>query len=204
LSGGFIFASKSKIKTNLTTNFIEFHVDTNIGKTMFIAAYIQPDKEGDKVLNDLLQNLSEAEEDRIIVVGDLNSRPGTFSPAAAEELGLPPRQSKDKCTNPRGKLLNRFMNENGWCIMNGSTEGDKYGETTFLNNNGASTIDIAISSAPAADSIQDFKVLNSPLSHHSPIELTIITADPPQQKKKKTFTTRIKCTFLSILDGFKG
>jgi hypothetical protein len=73
-------------------------------------------------------------------------------------------------------LINHIL-ENGWIVLNRSTEGDNEGEFTFHNRNGSSTLDLAICSSSCVDIIKDFKVLSSNLSCHSPIMMEVRTND---------------------------
>ncbi|OXA47756.1 Retrovirus-related Pol polyprotein from type-1 retrotransposable element R2 [Folsomia candida] len=107
-----------------------------------------------------------------ILMGDCNAR---FSAPPPEEDKDLMRKSSDKFTNKRGKLLIKSIIENGWNLINGCTISDQEGAYTFRNNNGSSTIDLAISSHPAAESIQDMEIVPTMSSCHDLLLLKIKT-----------------------------
>ncbi|OXA49180.1 Retrovirus-related Pol polyprotein from type-1 retrotransposable element R2 [Folsomia candida] len=110
-----------------------------------------------------------------ILMGDCNARVGEFSAPPPEEHKDLTRKSSDKFTNKRGKLLIKSIIENGWNLINGCTISDQEGAYTFRNNNGSSTIDLAISSHPAAESIQDMEIVPTMSSCHDLMLLKIKT-----------------------------
>lgn len=57
----------------------------------------------------------------------------------------------------RSKLL-EMIEENGWEILNGNTEGDEEGELTFIGGKGNSMIDYVIIYPLVKEEIKCFKV----------------------------------------------
>jgi exonuclease III len=107
---------------------------------------------------------------RIIVMGDLNARPGTATDwpssaalAAARVTGIgvraaelatrvQPRMAADTGGNAAGPRLVRLCQEQGLVILNGRTCGDIPGRATFLprGRDGSSTVDYFLASPSLA------------------------------------------------------
>jgi exonuclease III len=191
--GGIIFATRVKV-LNLKTrdNTLTADVMLNNLSTKLVCVYAPPDESGDKILKEVIDELENCE--RFVLIGDLNARIGECCPPVEEFSSLQTRVSMDLVTNKRGKVLTKAINENGWCVMNGSTSGDSQGSYTFRNMNGASVIDLCICSAPCTDDIINFKVvLSSQNSCHDPILLTTGNEmeDKPDEKPNADYLTKV-------------
>jgi len=75
------------------------------------------------------------EESRWIVGGDFNAKTGERGTLEDGEEGAS-RVSKDKVINKMGEELIRWVEEEGWGIMNGAKEGNEEGEMTFTGGRG--------------------------------------------------------------------
>jgi len=74
-----------------------------------------------------------------IVGGDFNARTGEMGALEDGEEGRE-RKSKDKVINKQGEELIKWVEEEGWGIMNGTKKGDREGEVTFTGGRGGTVI----------------------------------------------------------------
>lgn len=72
----------------------------------------------------------------------------------------------------RSKLL-EMIEENGWKILNGNTEGDEEGEFTFIGGKGNSVIDYIVIDPLVKEEIKCFKVETRTESDHLPLMVEI-------------------------------
>jgi len=100
-----------------------------------------------------------------LIMGDFNARVGNLN------FNKETRSSKDMIVNSRGaKLLSKL---DGYKICNGVATGDLNGDCTFVNKNGSSVVDLCLYSNESFSNVKSFEVLNSELSHHMPIKVTV-------------------------------
>lgn len=157
------------------------------------------------------------EECEVYLLGDFNSRvgegrndlvdcvsenvPENFALDAAGDgqysIHIPARNSKDKIINPNGLKLLDFLKTTSMYILNGRTEGDLNANYTFANENGASTIDLALAPVDCYYQIQRLEVLNTEsLSSHFPISLQMeppmLPPVPVAKEKEDQKAVRIK------------
>ena len=83
-----------------------------------------------KVLKNICE---ESEQGKIMLGGDLNARTGHKGSlyTGPEEEDIQRQSKHDKC-NAEGELLISIIEEEGWCVLNGNTNGDEDGSFTFL------------------------------------------------------------------------
>jgi hypothetical protein len=112
--------------------------------------YLPPDTRGNQYLHELLQNLEES-DDYILLIGDFNARLEKGQTISLSATNFETRATKDKTINSRGKTLLAKADEVGMCVINGTKAGNRNGEFTFRNNNGASTIDLSLCSTTCAN-----------------------------------------------------
>lgn len=100
-----------------------------------------------------------------------------------------PRRSKDKVKNAEGSKLLEMIEENGWEILNGNTEGDEEGELTFIGGKGNSVIDYVIIDPLVKEEIKCFKVETRTESDHLPLMVEIyeekLEADSHRKEKER-------------------
>jgi hypothetical protein len=141
---------------------------------LLIFAYIPPCTNS-KPFTDFLNKTKELterfESHEIIIIGDLNSRIGSEQSTRWEYAKS--RKSKDPVINSRGRTLLKFLRNTDLFVLNGCNQGDRAGELTYTNFNGASVIDLCIVNSVLEKRKIEFKVLNSSHSRHFPIELSI-------------------------------
>ena len=87
---------------------------------------------------------------------------------------LPPRNSEDIQTNPRGEELLDFCKSNEFAIVNGRKIGDLFGKCTSHQYNGSSVVDRALVPITCFEKVINFRVGNFVpwLSDHTPIYST--------------------------------
>jgi hypothetical protein len=72
--------------------------------------------------------MKENREDPILLGGDFNGRTGERGARnLEEERGDGKRKFKDKVENAEGKRLMKWIEENGWEVLNGNKQGDEEG-----------------------------------------------------------------------------
>lgn len=143
-------------------------------------------REMEKTKKKLEKMLSETDSRKIIIGGDWNARIGEDGTDNwGEEEDGRRRRSKDKVKNEEGKKMMEMVEENGWCILNRNTEGDKEGEWTYLGPRDSSVIDYAVVSAITKRDIIEFKVEERIESVHMPIRIEVEMPQEPEQSVEK-------------------
>lgn len=121
-----------------------------------ITVYSKEMKETKKTIEEVVEGGSA---ERLIIGGDFNAKIGEEGMLCCEdERREEPRRSKDKVKNAEGSKLLEMIEENGWEILNGNTEGDEEGELTFIGGKGNSVIDYVIIDPLVKEEIKCFKV----------------------------------------------
>lgn len=88
-------------------------------------------------------------EECIIIGGDFNIRIG--GEGEIEELKEMKRKSRDKIVSNGGRRFVNWINEIGGYVMNGTTNGDKEGEYTYMGARDCSVIDYNILNESCSD-----------------------------------------------------
>lgn len=134
----------------------------------------------EKTLQNIGQWVEGKEEDiKTIIGGDLNARTGWEGGGVVMEEedfrseGKRLRKSKDGKINKEGRRLIEFLEERGWGILNGCTNGDEEGEYTFTGGKGCTVIDYVLGDEEVRDKIRCFKVGDKVDSDHHPVEVVI-------------------------------
>ncbi len=106
----------------------------------------------------------------LVVGGDFNARIGNKGAEWEwdKEKDEGKSKSKDRTENKEGKKLLELVEEKGWKILNGNTEGDKEGEYTYIGGQGRSVIDYVICNEIADHGIRDMEVGIRSDSDHLP------------------------------------
>ncbi|XP_039300680.1 uncharacterized protein LOC120355972 [Nilaparvata lugens] len=128
------------------------------------------------MLYDFLFSFDDTEN--MIIVGDLNGRVGEGqslpTQVAFDNTGIEyERRSKDTVINKKGRKLINLCEEFNFVILNGRVTGDESGEFTFVNNRGASVIDLCCVSLDSLHLIEYFEVKGANFSDHFPISISI-------------------------------
>ncbi|CAG5085024.1 Protein of unknown function [Cotesia congregata] len=133
--------------------------------------------------------------DLFIIGGDFNARLGTLntvSPeAAAGSRVTLIRHSMDTKITQRGTVLNDFMEEHGFVLLNGRCHPDIPSRHTFFGAQGLSVVELVWVNASSLDLISEFRVDQSSYrSDHYPITVKIATgthgprtASPPTARR---------------------
>lgn len=100
-----------------------------------------------------------------IILGDWNARTG--------KLG--DRESRDVTEDKEGKEFVDLMDDFGYQILNGQTEGDWSGEITHVDYRSQSVIDYASANEEMRDKIDSLRVGHKTQSDHFPLEVTVRT-----------------------------
>jgi len=141
-------------------------------------------EQGGKNLIERLETITELEEEeKVIVGGDFNLRLGNLGNKGVDEKEKA-RHSKDSCVGNGGKRFINWINEKGWEILNGCTEGDWDGEYTYVGVRGCSVIDYVMINERIGNRISKFKIGDRVDSDHMPMELTMEIRRGRRQGKK--------------------
>ena len=207
--GGLILAIKKYFKTITLSQTSDWIIIKVIKPESFYLAicYISPNTIHDNLLQQFFQHVKPLTETSLpcLILGDFNARIGCSN----NNSHLPLRQTADKIINTRGRSLDKFLNENSLTVLNGRTPSDSNGSLTFLNSQGGSLIDLALTINIELETL-DLTVLNLPDSDHFPIHLHInrdthdfITPESSNnhhaQHKRLRWQTETKDTFLEAL-----
>jgi len=106
-----------------------------------IGVYVKEGIEG--MMRKIEKWMDKGEEGRrLIIGGDFNARVGDKGGGFEGEGGeIRERKVKDGVINAEGRRLVKWMEENGWSILNGCTKGDEEGEYTFTGGKSNTVID---------------------------------------------------------------
>lgn len=116
-----------------------------------------------KLKKTLEEKCEPARQEKHLVLGDWNARIGLMGA----------RNSMDSRIDKEGEVLVNFMEENGFEILNGKTEGDWNGRIIHTDYRSESVIDYAAANAYMIPIIQKFVVGEQTQSDHFPIEAHI-------------------------------
>jgi len=183
-SGGLLFGWKKLMKGEVTiTKQTMFYVILNLSKFKLIFTYVSPNLGYENCISELEEEIKILinQNQKILVMGDLNGRIGSFSPA--EDT----RNSKDKITNKRGRRLMEMISSSGLTIGNGLLDGDLEGELTCVKREGGSVVDLLLYDDRLSDVIDKFTVQTWTHSDHFPIilKLNTLTHEPSLLKTGK-------------------
>ena len=187
-SGGLTLYYKNTLKQGISIQYkssdqIWIKLDKeffNLDKHLFIGAvYLKPQSKDDSEdsynkLSNIISKYSSL--GTILLMGDLNSRTGTEPDYIVYDINnndrhtipLPndyvkdyatPRQNRDTAINAQGNTLLEMCKESKLRILNGRKVGDSFGNFTFYNSNGQSTVDYFIASECLYDQVDFFNVL---------------------------------------------
>jgi hypothetical protein len=190
---GYIVGIRSKLE------FSEVYRDDlcciiTCGNLMVVFAYIPPDNEFKDNLNRVMNRLklyrSRNASKSVILMGDLNSRIGTYQTrdllSLEQNYEFTIRNSKDSEYNANGRILLKKANDLNLKIVNGTSPGDSGGEFTFVNHMGASTIDLCVIERQGVETKYDFEVLDLHYSDHFPILFSLNKCKPRSFATKST------------------
>jgi len=132
-------------------------------------------EQGEKNLVKDLEEIIRIEKvENLIIGGDFNLRLGNLGKKGVGEKEIE-RHSKDKCVGNGGIKFIEWINEKGWEILNGCTEGDWEGEFTYIGARGCSVIDYVMINERLGNRISSFRVGDRVDSDHMPLELNVKT-----------------------------
>lgn len=153
----------------------------NVSYVVFLV-YVKPSCELNVVLESLYVVMDEAMEKfsdlPVIIGGDFNARVGNLGDLSEDlfvgSLLHPDRTAKDSVINKREELLQAFMEDQGFVLINGRTSSDRPSGITFLSHNGSSTIYLIWINAADIASVVDLKIeVDSNLSNHFPVAMEL-------------------------------
>lgn len=123
-------------------------------------------------------------EECITVGGDFNYRTGELG---GEELELEgtERRSKDKKIGVGGKNWIEWVQEKGWQIFNGRTEGDWDGEYTYVGARGNTMIDYMLVNDRMRRKVRRLEIEGRVESDHMPMVVTIKTREELRKETDK-------------------
>lgn len=162
--------------------------------------YINPKYSMTHALESLKLLLAElnTQSDQIIIGGDTNARisdENYLDETLADEFGLlAHRVSRDEVKNRRGEELISCMEDCGFVVLNGRTEGDVPGRITFHSGVGISTVDLVWANLESLKLVSELTVSDAVVkSDHQPITLTLnILCIQQQQYSSSSKITRFK------------
>ena len=220
-SGGITVLTKDIIRPGIklvenTKGFLWFKLDKNFFQTendiFLCGAYIPPKNTTKNILakTDYFGNFEKAilkykEKGNILVLGDLNTRTGSqgqsqhnidnhlqhLLPEADKLPSDLDRCSYDGKINASGRTLLKICNKHNLRIYNGQTSGDRLGNYTCFNYEGASAVDYLIVEETIYEKILNFRVLPPTFdSKHSPIVATLKCHTKLQTEKGKLLNPR--------------
>ncbi|XP_067207866.1 golgin subfamily A member 6-like protein 22 [Linepithema humile] len=150
-------------------------------KWRVVGVYVNQNME--EMLQSMEQWVGEKEmEVNTIIGGDFNARTGVeeggIEIGEEGENGIGrgegrKRKSKNGKINREGRVMMEFLEERGWGILNGCTEGEEEGEFTFTGGKGNTVIDYVIADEDTREKIKSLRIGNRIDSDHQPLEVWV-------------------------------
>lgn len=116
-----------------------------------VSVYNREDWE--EVKNKVREIAEEKMNESLIIGRDFNAR---IAGENDEEEWYIKRRSKDRVTNSRGREILNLVAEIRGRILNGTTEGDKEGNYTYVGPRGGSVIDYVIVNEKGQENIRQY------------------------------------------------
>lgn len=203
-SGGLITLIKKCIEFEVVSIsnlwiFIKIRFSQNM--TIIIGnVYFKPTYQLEQALESLDLLLKELDTNNVPIVigGDFNSRTADanyLDENLAEEYGLlAQRISVDEVLNKRGEQLLSCMEDHGFLLLNGRTNGDVPGQFTYISRVGSSTVDLVWTNLESSLLVSELHVSDTVIvSDHLPIALTLnIPSDVQQNNSSQSKVTKFK------------
>lgn len=129
----------------------------------------------------------------VIVGGDFNGRIESQNQLPVEFVENSffawSRNNKDNVSNKNGQILCHELESLGLVVLNGRSPSDPRGEYTFVNSNGARTVDLIWTNHSGLSFFLDFSVMTPNLSDHSPVSVScyLTTSRPNPLQPRGTF-----------------
>ncbi|OXU17254.1 hypothetical protein TSAR_008374 [Trichomalopsis sarcophagae] len=163
-----IYNDEAKLGTEMEEGLIKSELCLNGEKLTIWSVYNSGKSE------DLWEkmNVDDIMEEGIMIIGgDFNIRIGEKGTYWGQEEGedFSKRASKDKCISNGGRQMVEFVENKGWIILNGFSDGDAEGEFTFIGTRGSTVIDYVIVNEKVWDRGIDFRVECRVDSDHAPV-----------------------------------
>ena len=156
-------------------------------------------------LEDFLSELEEKGAQKVVLMGDLNSRTGTERDFIVwdkredlESYEIKSRNNKDEVVSVSGKALLDVCKLRGLRIMNGRTQADPAGDYTYMGAQGQSTIDYVLVSEEYFNEIEDVRVGNRIESNHMPLEITL-----KERRKEQTLRDEVETEEVIKISKYK-
>lgn len=165
-----------------------------------VTVYVNGDM--DEKIREIKETIGEKSEEGLVIVGgDFNARTGTkgamIMDGKIEEEGR--RKSKDKKLDGNGKKMIKWIEEEGWGILNGEVDGDEEGEFTFIGGVGESVIDYAIANIEMREKVESMKIEWRVESDHLPLVVTVTAGGV--KKPRKARKTKMVCDWSKVGTG---
>ncbi|XP_011864832.1 PREDICTED: sodium/potassium/calcium exchanger 1-like, partial [Vollenhovia emeryi] len=146
-------------------------IKVKIGKEWWRIIGVYVNKNLDRKIEKLRKWMENREEGvKTLIGGDFNARTGTGGGGEeGDEERVRGRKSRDEKSNGEGRRLCRFLEEMGWSIMNGNTEGDEEGEWTYTGGRGGTVIDYVVGDRETRRSVKRLLVEENTESDHQPL-----------------------------------
>lgn len=125
----------------------------------------------DDLKDELSKRLDECKGRKCLMLGDWNARAGTLSGVDICDGGR--RESMDTVLDKEGTNMIELMEEFGFGVLNGRTEGDWKGQITHVDYRSKSVIDYAACNEQLQNYISQMKIGDKTQSDHFPIEIEL-------------------------------
>lgn len=125
----------------------------------------------DKMKTNLSKRLDDLKGRRCLLMGDWNARAGELSGVELADGGA--RASMDTVLDKEGSDMIELMEEFGFGVLNGRTEGDWMGQITHVDYRSTSVIDYAACNDNFKNYITEMRIGTKTQSDHFPIEITV-------------------------------
>lgn len=183
-SGGLVILIKKNIpfeELNTSNLWIFIKISLSPDRTLIIGnIYVSPNFPLSQALESLKLQFDELniQSDYIIIGGDTNARISNdnyLDEHLAEEYGLlAQRISRDELLNRRGEDLISCMEDHGFLVLNGRTDGDVPGQNTYLSRVGTSVVDLVWANLESCKLVSELRVSDTVIvSDHFPVILSL-------------------------------
>jgi len=187
--GGMVMAHRKSLITKkigiekVTDEVMKMEIDTGNEVIIVISTYM---RENRKENYEKIAEIIEENKDRYIIIGgDFNARTAEKGGRIEDDIAEERRSSEDKIINEEGRVLIKWLEENGLYIINGNVQGEEKGSMTYIGAAGRSVIDYVITNRKGEEKIDKMEIVEGTASDHLMIKVNLRTGMKREDEIKK-------------------
>ncbi|XP_025265271.1 uncharacterized protein LOC112638231 [Camponotus floridanus] len=155
----------------VTDEVMKMEIDTGNEVIIVISTYM---RENRKENYEKISEIIEENKDRYIIIGgDFNARTAEKGGRIEDDTAEESRTSEDKVINEEGRVLIKWLEENGLYIINGNVQGEEKGSMTYIGAVERSVIDYVITNRKGEERIEEMEMVEGVASDHLMIKVSL-------------------------------